>query len=75
MSPISLVPGSHILENYAQVLGSGTTRTAVAPVGRMMWVSLVSALAIAIGKIAISMLSAFALVYFPLPGRAACSSG
>jgi sn-glycerol 3-phosphate transport system permease protein len=35
----------------------------------MMWVSLVSALAIAIGKIAISMLSAFALVYFRFPGR------
>ena len=69
MSPISLVPGSHMIENYTQVLGAGTTRTAVAPVGRMMWVSLVSALAIAIGKIAISMLSAFALVYFRFPGR------
>ena len=69
MSPISLVPGSHMIENYTQVLGAGTTHTSVAPVGRMMWVSLVSALAIAIGKIAISMLSAFALVYFRFPGR------
>ena len=69
MSPISLVPGNHFIENYSQVLGTGTTRVAVAPVGRMMWVSLVSALAIAIGKITISMLSAFALVYFRFPGR------
>ena len=39
----------------------------VAPVGRMMWVSLVTALVIAIGKIAISLLSAFAIVYFRFP--------
>jgi sn-glycerol 3-phosphate transport system permease protein len=35
-----------------------------APVARMMWISLVTALVIAIGKIAISLLSAFAVVYF-----------
>ena len=69
MAPISLIPGDQFIQNYSQVLGSGTTRVAVAPVGRMMWVSLVSALAIAIGKITISMLSAFALVYFRFPGR------
>ena len=40
-----------------------------APVGRMMWVSLVTALVIAIGKIAISLLSAFAIVYFRFPLR------
>jgi sn-glycerol 3-phosphate transport system permease protein len=34
-----------------------------------MWVSLVSALVIAIGKIAISLLSAFAIVYFRFPLR------
>jgi sn-glycerol 3-phosphate transport system permease protein len=69
MAPISLIPGDQFIQNYAQVLGTGTTRVAVEPVGRMMWVSLVSALAIAIGKIVISMLSAFALVYFRFPGR------
>ncbi|MET0963573.1 MAG: sn-glycerol-3-phosphate ABC transporter permease UgpE [Noviherbaspirillum sp.] len=69
MSPISLIPGTQFIENYSQVLGTGTTRVAVAPVGRMMWVSLISALAIALGKITISMLSAFALVYFRFPGR------
>ena len=40
-----------------------------APVGRMMWISLVMALVIAIGKIAISLLSAFAIVYFRFPLR------
>ncbi|MEO8248692.1 MAG: sn-glycerol-3-phosphate ABC transporter permease UgpE, partial [Burkholderiales bacterium] len=38
-----------------------------APVGRMLWVSLVTALVISIGKIAISLLSAFAIVYFRFP--------
>jgi sn-glycerol 3-phosphate transport system permease protein len=33
----------------------------------MMWVSLVTALVISIGKIAISLLSAFAIVYFRFP--------
>ena len=41
----------------------------LAPVAPMLWVSLVSALTIAIGKIAISLLSAFALVYFRFPLR------
>jgi sn-glycerol 3-phosphate transport system permease protein len=35
----------------------------------MMWVSLVTALVIAFGKIAVSLLSAFALVYFRFPFR------
>ncbi|MCB1983065.1 MAG: glycerol-3-phosphate transporter, partial [Rhodoferax sp.] len=35
----------------------------------MMTVSLVTALVIALGKIAISLLSAFAIVYFRFPGR------
>ncbi len=47
----------------------GSTAGSKAPVGRMMWNSLVMALAIAIGKIAISMLSAFAIVYFRFPLR------
>ena len=46
-------------------------RHASPPVAPMMWVSLVSALVIAIGKIAISLLSAFAIVYFRFPFRGA----
>ena len=67
-APMSLLPGSHMIENYAHVLSSGAGLSN-APVGRMMWNSLVMALAISLGKIAISLLSAFAIVYFKFPFR------
>jgi len=67
-APMPLLPGDQFLHNYAAVLtGSERGPGSGAPVGRMMWVSLVSALVIAIGKIAISLLSAFAIVYFRFP--------
>ena len=68
-APMQLWPGSKLFENYAFVLGHGSTRGASAPVGQMMFNSLVMALSIAIGKIAISLLSAFAIVYFRFPFR------
>ncbi|HXJ10444.1 MAG TPA: sn-glycerol-3-phosphate ABC transporter permease UgpE [Burkholderiales bacterium] len=67
--PMPLVPGSHFWENYSQVLTAGSQRGAAAPVGRMMFNSLVMALAIAIGKIAISLIASFAIVYFRFPLR------
>jgi len=67
--PLSLWPGTHMVENYLQALSGGSTVGSSAPVGRMMWVSLVMAMVIAVGKIAISLLSAFAIVYFRFPGR------
>jgi sn-glycerol 3-phosphate transport system permease protein len=67
--PMSLLPGDQLVSNYSTALGSGSSRGSGAPVARMMWVSLASALAIALGKIAISLLSAFAIVYFRFPGR------
>jgi sn-glycerol 3-phosphate transport system permease protein len=67
--PMQLWPGRHMLENYAAVIAHGSTRASSAPVGRMMINSLVMALAIAIGKIAISIISAFAIVYFRFPLR------
>jgi sn-glycerol 3-phosphate transport system permease protein len=71
-APMSLLPGTQLIENYRQVIEGGSTRGSAAPVGRMMWVSLVTALVIAIGKITISLLSAFAVVYFRFPGRMLC---
>jgi sn-glycerol 3-phosphate transport system permease protein len=69
-APMSLVPGDQFLVNYAEVITKGTSgNISMPPVGRMMWVSFVSALLIAFGKISISMLSAFAFVYFRFPGR------
>jgi sn-glycerol 3-phosphate transport system permease protein len=70
--PMPLWPGEHFLENYkAVLLGDSAEHMSNLLVGRMMWVSLVSALCIAIGKIAISLLSAFAIVYFRFPFRMA----
>jgi sn-glycerol 3-phosphate transport system permease protein len=65
--PMPLLPGDQFLHNYAQVLSAGSTRGSAAPVGTMMVNSLVVALVIAVGKIAISILSAFAIVYFRFP--------
>ncbi len=69
-APMPMVPGAHLLDNYqAALTGSGTGAGSNAPVARMMWVSLVCAVLIAVGKIAISLLSAFAIVYFRFPLR------
>jgi sn-glycerol 3-phosphate transport system permease protein len=69
--PMSLVPGDHIVETYRVALFGGETAAGsrIAAAWPMMWVSLVSALVITIGKITISMLSAFAIVYFRFPFR------
>ncbi|HSG77889.1 MAG TPA: sn-glycerol-3-phosphate ABC transporter permease UgpE [Burkholderiales bacterium] len=67
--PMSLVPGGHLWENYAQVLTAGSNLGSKAPVGRMMLNSLVVALVIAFGKIAISIIASFAIVYFRFPLR------
>jgi sn-glycerol 3-phosphate transport system permease protein len=69
--PLSLVPGHNLLYTYKLALFGGKTASGstIAPALPMLWVSLVSALTIAIGKIAISLLSAFAIVYFRFPLR------
>ena len=64
-APMSLLPGPHLIDNYTRAL----TGEGGAPVARMLWVSLVMAVVIAVGKIAISLLSAFAVVYFRFPLR------
>ncbi len=68
-APMSLVPGDLLVENYRKVLFKGGDIGSRAPVGRMMMVSLAMALGIAVGKIIISLLSAFAIVYFRFPFR------
>ena len=69
--PMSLLPGNNIVNSYKLALLGGKTEygSTIAPVAPMMMVSLITALTIAIGKIAISLLSAFAVVYFRFPGR------
>jgi sn-glycerol 3-phosphate transport system permease protein len=66
--PMPLLPGGHFLENYAEVLAHGAGFSGAA-VGQMMLNSLITALVIAFGKITISLLSAFAIVYFRFPLR------
>ena len=71
--PMPLLPGSNMLESYKGALfGRASSAGSNAPVAHMMWVSLVTALVIAIGKITISLLSAFAIVYFRFPFKKIC---
>jgi sn-glycerol 3-phosphate transport system permease protein len=71
-APVPVWPGDRFVENYHAVLVEGVESTGGAPIARMLANSLVMALAIALGKIAISMLSAFAIVYFRFPFRMLC---
>ncbi len=63
--PMPLWPGDQFFENYSKALISGVN----APVAKMLMNSAVMAFGIALGKIVISLLSAFAIVYFRFPGR------
>ena len=65
-----IYPGPYAIENYRRTLLTGRAGTGE-PVGQMMLNSLIMALTIAVGKIAISIVSAFAVVYFRFPFRMA----
>ena len=67
--PMPLLPGGHLLENYLQAMTGGATSAGNSPVGIMLFNSMVMALGITFGKITISMLAAFAIVYFRFPWR------
>jgi sn-glycerol 3-phosphate transport system permease protein len=67
--PMQLVPGDQFWANYSQVLGAGSHSGSKAAVSSMLVNSLVMALVIPLGKISISILSSFAIVYFRFPGR------
>jgi sn-glycerol 3-phosphate transport system permease protein len=68
---MTLAPGPHLLENYYRTIFVGGSQTTRAPVGGMMLNSLIMAVVIALGKIAISLLSSYAIVYFRFPFRMA----
>jgi sn-glycerol 3-phosphate transport system permease protein len=67
--PMPLVPGDQLFENYSQVLRAGSAKGSHAAVLPMLFNSLVMAVGVAVGKIAISIVSAFAIVYFRFPLR------
>jgi sn-glycerol 3-phosphate transport system permease protein len=64
--------GDHLAENYGRVLAAGGRGAGSAPVGRMLLNSFIMSAMVAGGKIAISILSAYAIVYFRFPLRMAC---
>jgi sn-glycerol 3-phosphate transport system permease protein len=66
-----LYPGPYFVENYSRILFVGTTGTTREPVLTMMLNSFIMAMAIPCGKIFISILSAYAVVYYRFPFRMA----
>ena len=71
-SPMPLVPGNEVVQNYTTMLSKGLGEASgfgSVSAGRMMINSLIMALGIAAGKIAISMIAAYAIVYFRFPFR------
>ncbi|MFZ5735159.1 MAG: sn-glycerol-3-phosphate ABC transporter permease UgpE [Pseudomonadota bacterium] len=64
-----LLPGEQTLENYYRAIFVGGSRLAKEPVGTMLMNSFITAIGIAVGKILISILSAYAIVYYRFPFR------
>jgi sn-glycerol 3-phosphate transport system permease protein len=69
VSGLPLVPGPYLLENYGRVLGEGVSKFGLPPIWPMLVNSFIVAMAITIGKISVSIISAFAIVYFRFPFR------
>ena len=67
--PMQLVPGQHMVRNYSEAMSGELERYVGVSLERLLFNSFVVALAIAIGKIIISFLSAFAIVFFRFPFR------
>lgn len=61
---LPLLPGTEALTNYSTVLMQGRSSAGTPPISLMLWNSFVMAMAITLGKLFISLLSAFAIVYF-----------
>jgi sn-glycerol 3-phosphate transport system permease protein len=70
--PLPLLPGDQFLENYTEALFGGVGRIGGVPVSTLLFNTTVVALAIASGKIVISILSAYAIVFFRFPLRMTC---
>ncbi|MFO1067452.1 MAG: sn-glycerol-3-phosphate ABC transporter permease UgpE [Geminicoccaceae bacterium] len=68
-APMPLVPGDRLIENFGKALAGGPAQLGGVNLGWLLFNSVVVAIGVAVGKIAISLLSAFAIVYFRFPGR------
>ena len=67
--PLPLLPGPHFFDNYGEALFGGVGRIGGVPVWTLLLNTTIVALGIAIGKICISILSAYAIVFFRFPFR------
>ncbi|MEC5398875.1 sn-glycerol-3-phosphate ABC transporter permease UgpE [Uliginosibacterium sp. H1] len=67
--PLPLWPGAHFVDNYVQAFTGSLHRIGGVNLGTLLFNTTVVALAIAVGKIIISLLSAYAVVFFRFPGR------
>jgi sn-glycerol 3-phosphate transport system permease protein len=70
--PVPLLPGPHLLENYGMVLSESFHQATRTPLWRVLMNSLVMALGVCVGKISISLIAAYAIVYFRFPLRMTC---
>ena len=68
--PMQMLPGPHLWDNYAEAWSKGATGTYLSPPGKtLLFNSLIVALVVTFGKITVSLLSAYAVVFFKFPGR------
>ncbi|MER9582511.1 sn-glycerol-3-phosphate ABC transporter permease UgpE [Mesorhizobium sp. M0276] len=67
--PLPLLPGDQFWNNYSEALFGGVGRIGGVSVGRLLLNTTIMALGIAVGKIFISILSAYAIVFFRFPLR------
>lgn len=70
-APMPITPGSHFLENYRRAVLEGNENLGASAL-TMLKNSLIMALGISVGKIAVSLLAAFAIVFFKFPLRKFC---
>ena len=70
-APMPLYPGTHFLENYGRALTEGAQNLGASAM-TMMKNSFIMAMGISIGKILVSLLAAFAIVFFNFRGRKFC---
>ncbi len=68
-APLPVWFGDQGVVNYTRLIGEGIPAVGGVPLGRMLWNSFVMAIGISVGKIVISLMSAYAFVYFRFPGR------
>lgn len=67
--PLPLLPGDRFIENYSEALFGGVGRIGGVSVATLLINTTIVALGIAVGKIIISIVSAYAIVFFRFPGR------